>query len=274
MAYATNLHHVCADLHLVQELQNKKIILGWLSPIDFGLQQNNYITQREPGTAEWFLNTTKFQSWLKTGNQTLFCPGIPGAGKTIQTSVVVNDLCNRFHDDTTVGIAHIYCDFQRQEDQKIEQLLACLLRQLAACQNSLHDNLAALYHRHQVRWTRPSRSELVAALQATITTYSRTFVIVDALDECQDSDRSRTNLLTELFLLQNACGINLLATSRSIPEITQWFKGFPSLGICPSQIDVWHYLDKHMSPLPNFVKSNADLQTEIKTGIEAAIEGV
>lgn len=267
-------HRVCANNHLVQELEYRRFILGWLSPTDVGLQQNHHIAQREPGTAEWLLNTSNFQSWLETSNQTLFCPGLPGAGKTIQTSVVVNDLCNRFHNDATVGIAYIYCNFRRQEDHKIEQLLACLLRQLVPLQNRLPDSLTSLYHRHQLRWTRPSIPELSATLQAVITTYARTFVIVDALDECQDSDRSRTNLLTELFVLQRACGINLFATSRSIPEITEWFKSSPSLRICPSQDDIWHYLDRNMSPLPHFVQSSTDLQTEIKTGIEAAIDGV
>ena len=28
-------------------------------------------------------DSVKYQSWLKTSKQTLFCPGIPGAGKTI-----------------------------------------------------------------------------------------------------------------------------------------------------------------------------------------------
>lgn len=263
-----------ANLQSVQELENKKFILGWLSPIDSGLQQSNYITQREHGTAEWFLNSTEFQSWLETDNQTLFCPGLPGAGKTIQTSVVVNDLYNRFQNDPTVGIAYFYLNYRRHKDQKIEELLACLLRQLATCHNSLPHSVLALYHRHQRWWTRPSLPELVAALKVIVRTYSRTFVIIDALDECQDSDRSRTNLLTELFLLQKARGINLLATSRSIPEITEWFNGCPSLGICPSQDDIWHYLDRNMSLLPNFVKGNVDLQAEIKTSIAGAIEGV
>ena len=56
--------------------------------------------------------------WLDTDKQTLFCPGIPGAGKTIITAVVVNDLATRFADDLDIGIAYIYCDFRRRDEQK------------------------------------------------------------------------------------------------------------------------------------------------------------
>ena len=104
--------------------------------------------------------------------------------------------------------------------------------------------------------------------------YSRVFIVVDALDECQDSDGSQTSLLNDLFSLQNKSEISLFTTSRFIPEIMEKFQGCLSLEIRPSQVDIWHYLDSHMSALPGFVKSDKDLQTEVKTAIEAAIDGV
>ncbi|PVI01419.1 hypothetical protein DM02DRAFT_525133, partial [Periconia macrospinosa] len=47
---------------------------------------------------EWLLNLAEFKSWIETKNQTLFCPGIPGAGKKILTSIVVEELSTRFQD--------------------------------------------------------------------------------------------------------------------------------------------------------------------------------
>lgn len=220
------------------------------------------------------LNRTEYQSWLNTGKQTLFCPGPPGAGKTIQTAAVVHDLCSRFHNDRTIGIAYLYCNFQKKEDQKTEFLLANLLRQLAGCQNIPPDSVAELFDQHQVRKTRPLLKEISTTLQSVTMIYSRVFIVVDALDECQDSDGSRTSLLNELFSLQNKSEISLFATSRSIPEIMERFQGCLSLDIRPSHEDIWHYLDRHMSTLPGFVKSDNDLQNEVKIAIEAAIDGV
>jgi Cdc6-like AAA superfamily ATPase len=67
-----------------------------------------------------------YQAWLKTSKQTLFCPGIPGAGKTICTSIVVDNLNTQFQNDSRTGIAYIYCNFRRQGEQKVGDLLASL----------------------------------------------------------------------------------------------------------------------------------------------------
>jgi len=83
-------------------------ILKWLTPIDYALQQTDFIKRREAGTGEWLLNLSEFQTWLKADKQTLFCPGIPGSGKTILASVVINELMTRFGNDEAVGIAYIY----------------------------------------------------------------------------------------------------------------------------------------------------------------------
>jgi hypothetical protein len=81
-------------------------ILDWLTRIDYGPQQTDYIRRRQPGTGQWLLDSPKFQTWLNTENQTLFCPGIPGAGKTILTSVIVDYLFNEFRKqkDDSIGI--------------------------------------------------------------------------------------------------------------------------------------------------------------------------
>ena len=116
----------------MQHDQEYEAILKWLTPIDYAPQQNDYIRRRQLGTGQWLLGSAEFQTWLGTGKQTLFCPGIPGAGKTILTSIVINDLVTRFQNGLTIGIAYIYCNFRRKDDQKAEDLLASLLKQLLA----------------------------------------------------------------------------------------------------------------------------------------------
>jgi hypothetical protein len=111
-----------------QENQEHKAILNWLTPIDFLSQQHDFIARRQEGTGTWLLDSTEYQSWRETKNQTLFCPGIPGAGKTILTSIVVNELTARFFNDPTIGITYVYCNFRRQDEQKIDDLLASLLK--------------------------------------------------------------------------------------------------------------------------------------------------
>jgi hypothetical protein len=204
----------------------------------------------------------------------LFCPGIPGAGKTILTAIVVEDITTRFSSDPAIGVAYIYCNFRRQDEQKINNLLASLLKQLAESQSSLPESVKDLYDHHKSKRTRPSLEEISRVLQSLAAMYSRVFVVVDALDECQASNRCPSKFLSEIFNLQAKAGINFFATSRPIPDIEMEFKGYPSREILASDEDIHRYLDGHMLRLPEFVLKRLDLQEEIKTEITRAVEGM
>jgi hypothetical protein len=181
--------------------QEQDIILNWLTPIDYATQQSDFIGRRQEGTGQWLLDSAKFQTWLNTNKQTLFSPGIPGAGKTILTSIVVEELTTRFHDDKSIGIAYLYCNFRRKDEQKIGDLLASLLKQLVEYQPSLPGSVKTLYNHHKDKRTRPSFDEISGVLQSVAAAYSRVFIIVNALDECQISDGCRQRFLLGLFNL-------------------------------------------------------------------------
>jgi hypothetical protein len=82
---------------------------------------------------------------------------MPGAGKTILTSIIVGDLHMRFRDDGQVGIAFLYCNFKRQAEQRVEDLLSCLLQQLSQDQASLPECVRSLHDKHKGK-TRPTMS--------------------------------------------------------------------------------------------------------------------
>ncbi|KAH8592634.1 hypothetical protein B0O99DRAFT_597075 [Bisporella sp. PMI_857] len=257
-----------------QEDCQRQTILDWITPIDYAPQQHDYITRRQGDTGKWLLDSAEFQAWLETDKQVLFCPGIPEAGKTILTSIVVDELTTQFSNDQTIGIAYIYCNFRRQEEQKIDGLLASLLKQLAKSQQPLLGAVEELYDRHRTKRTRPSLDEISRSLQVVTALYSRVFIIVDALDECQMSDGCRQRFLSSLFNLQAKYRANLFATSRPISSIEREFEGNSRLEIRASEEDVRKYLDGNLFRLPGFVARSPDLQKEIKTGIAKAVNGM
>ena len=249
-------------------------ILDWLTPIDYGHQQSDIFNRHQEGTGQWLLNSEKFQAWLSTSKQTLFCPGIPGAGKTVITSIVVEYLSTKFRNDTTVGITYLYCNFQRQQEQKPADLIASILKQLIQRQPSLPENVISLYKHHYANRTRPLFDEISKLLHSTVSNYSRAFIIIDALDECQVSDGGRKKFLLEMFNLQAKTGLNLFATSRFIPDIMKEFEGSVSLEIHASDGDVQKYLNGHISQLPSFVSRSPSLQEDIKGEIINAVKGM
>jgi Cdc6-like AAA superfamily ATPase len=249
-------------------------ILDWLTVIDYAPQQNDFIARQQEGTGQWLLDSAEFQAWVETDKQTLFCPGIPGAGKTILTSIVVKELTTRFQNDKSIGVAYLYCNFRRQDEQKVGALLTSLLKQLTQSWPSLPDSIKVLYNSHKDKRTRPSLDEISRALQTVANMYTRVFIIIDALDECQAIHGHQATFLSELLNFQAKCEANVFATSRDMPEITKRFQGSISLEIRATEYDVRRYVDGYISHLPSFIGRRADLQDEIKTEIVNAVDGM
>ena len=261
-------------LNRYQESQERRVVVDWLTPIDYASQQSDFILARQEGTGEWLLKSSEFQAWVSQSKQTLFCPGIPGAGKTMITSIVIEQLHTKFQDDSSTGIAYLYCNFRRQHEQNPEDLLASLLKQLVQEQPSIPESINSLHKRHRDKRTRPSFEEISKALHSVVTGYSKTFIIVDALDECHVSDGGRRRFLSEIFSLQTRTGANLFATSRFIPEIVNEFKEATLLEIRASSEDIRKYLNSHMSQLPSCALKSRDLQEKVRTEIVQAADGM
>ena len=249
-------------------------ILNWLTPIDYGPQQSDFIERRQQGTGQWFLELDDFKNWLNQRKITLFCRGMPGAGKTIMTSIVVEALRTMFQNNDRIGIAYLYCNFRRQHEQKPTDLLASLLKQLIQQEGIVPKSIKDLYVDHKKAKTRPSFLEISGELKSIIRNYRRAFIIVDALDECRVSDGDRRRFLLEILDVQAKTGANLFVTSRFVQEIGEQFEGSVVLDIYAREEDVERYVDSHMARLPSFVSNSSCLRGKIKTGIVRAVDGM
>ncbi len=57
-------------------MQLRHDVVNWLSPFDFCSKQQDILSDRCPGTGEWFLKSQEFNDWLRGTNQTLWLDGI------------------------------------------------------------------------------------------------------------------------------------------------------------------------------------------------------
>ncbi|KAK0714895.1 hypothetical protein B0H67DRAFT_600680 [Lasiosphaeris hirsuta] len=247
-AYAKDI--VCriplSKLHTyLSQLEEDLKKLKWLTPINYGPQQSDNLARRQPETGLWLPDSPEFKNW------------------TILTSIVVDKVSTELRNKKTFGIAYLYSNFRQNHEQKAEDLLASLLKQLVQELASLPEAIKILYDGNKNKGTRPSFDELSSALQSVAKEYSRVFVIVDALDECQLSDGCRSRFILEIFSLQaNNCGADFFATSRFIPDITTRFSQSTVMAISARDEDVKRYLGGHMGQLLSF------------DGISSAVDGV
>jgi hypothetical protein len=86
-----------------------------------------------------------------------------------------------------------------------------------------------------------------------VAAYSRAFIIINTLNECQTSNGCRQKFLLGLSNLYAKCRANLFATSRPILSIKKEFKGNIILEIRASEGDVRRYLEGHIFRLLGFV---------------------
>ncbi|KAI7975791.1 hypothetical protein EIK77_005541 [Talaromyces pinophilus] len=259
--------------------EDKKEILDWITKADYSARQSDHFEKRNKGTGLWLMQSDAFQSWLRESGKALFYHGIPGAGKTILTSVVVEELSTRYYTDNTVGIAYLYCEFSQQDTLRPVDLFLSILKQLTEGLHFIPAELEELHERR--RNERPTFADVMKALRAIISQYSRVFVFVDALDECPVANGNRrdfllSSLLPNLFRLQDECGINIFATSREIPEIMEAFdrNGSTNLPIRASDEDIRIFLSDQMKSLHPRVLDRPSLQEQIKNRIVDAAQGI
>lgn len=258
----------------IQHNQNQQVILDWLHPNDYSSQQNEFIANRQEGSGKWILHSDQLRQWINQETAILFCPGIPGAGKTITTSIVIDHLQEKFRTRRDIGIAFVYFNFHQHIEQGIVGLFSCLLRQLSF-QTVGMDEVTKLYNYHKPRQSRPSSQEILDALKSVIMRFSSTFVIIDALDECRLPD-GVLKLLAKVFELQAIAGLSFLATSRFIPEIKLAFeeRNATCMEIKASNDDMLSYLNTSLSKLPAFVIEDYQLQEKVKSAVIKAADGM
>jgi hypothetical protein len=274
MSIQTDTTALKAGVKSIQEGQGSdeyRAIMKWLSPTDFPAQQSDVIGKRQKGTGKWFVESPEFTNFLQGENKILFCPGIPGAGKTMISAIAIDHIWEAFQDDN-VGVAYIYNDYSRQEEQTATKLIAAILKQLVQGRPSYGEPVTALHKQHAGRGTRPSFDEIRTTIHSVLSNYSRAYVIIDALDECTDTDGTRSELINAVRDLQTKTDIRLMVTSRFGSGAEDLLEGAQELEIQANETDVKHYVASWLDRFPTFVRKDKELRAEIQDGIVRAVD--
>jgi Cdc6-like AAA superfamily ATPase len=194
--------------------QGREKIECWLSPPDPSTNYNKALQQRQEGSGLWFLQIGAFAKWKKRRNSFLWLHGIPGCGKTILSSTIIEDLKRTL---PRQPLLYFYFDFNDMAKQTLESMVRSLISQLYCEYEDTWEQLDSLFSSCKNGHERPACELLCKALLQMIEQVKEVWIVLDALDECNSRKEGPTEgLLSWIRNLINSeqRNVHLLVTSR------------------------------------------------------------
>ena len=258
-----------AEIHSMKEnhdIQLRNEILPRIYPVDPSERQRKAFNMRREGTGKWFLESEQFLCWVANEKkQTLLCTGVPGAGKTVLASIVIDHLEKKFANNDGVAITYLYFDYRQQLE--FPDLLSVLLRQLLQGNPGLYGTISDMYRRHE--HDRLSEEAVQKELVLVISLCSEVFIVIDALDECLDVSVHRKFLIwiQKLLVFNKHTNIKVLATTRHEDYFANVVFKDLMLEIKASREDIESFLDANLDYLPGFIQRKPELWGYIRNQI-------
>ncbi|KAI0105554.1 hypothetical protein GGR51DRAFT_192971 [Nemania sp. FL0031] len=245
-------------------------VLEWLSKINFHDKQRAIFDKHHKSTGEWLLNSDIFQAWFSDGvNLPLWCPGIPGAGKTVMLSRAVTYI-EENTDRSRVAVSYVYCDYK--EPRTEIDMLSIIMRQLAEQCHPLPKEVVLFREKYLEKRTYPSNDDRISVIKAMARIFDKTFIFIDALDECLEQHRENfLGLAKEL----SGC-VRFFITSRPHLDLTPTFPTLLRLDIMADESDVRAYLNHRITThnrLSRLIKQSPKLKDEIVDTVYRKAEG-
>jgi hypothetical protein len=200
--------------------QEDNTVLSWLSA---NTSQNNHYMARkkhEPTTGDWFLQSETFKQWANATKSSLWLYGKAGSGKTILCSTIIDHIIEICGSNNDAHCAYFYFDFQAK--WKDDDMLRSIIEQICKSRGEVPHDLHHLYQ--QCRSGGQPRKSGLLKIFSSLTASSRTFVVLDALDECLESTNRSDLLDTIEQIVTRSKHLNVLVTSRKETDIESKLK--------------------------------------------------
>lgn len=164
------------------------------------------------------LRLPEWDLWLDAdpSQRFLWIHGIPGAGKTILASFLIEQCqqyCSSIDRVEEISCIYYYCSYRNDQDESTA-LLRWLISQLSSITDTLPKSIQNLYRSNQ----QPTSNNLKFALGQLLITMETVYLVIDGVDESRP--RADLLLLLEDLVTETRFGkIQLLATSRRYLDI-------------------------------------------------------
>ncbi|KAM6501863.1 hypothetical protein JOM56_001840 [Amanita muscaria] len=217
--------------------------LDLITPIDCESKHNHIKSsiRTHPTAGKWLLGSETYDTWKsgKSSTRLLWLNGIPGVGKTVICSRVIDDLRNK----QDHPVIFFYChDTSTRYDSK--SILASLLRQLlnyTPPDSSKFFRIPKNYNETKLEDVHdPMLTDLLRKISFL---YGKVFIVIDALDECSNLEA----VLREFVIL--AKELCIFISSRDHAAIRVQFEHYEQIRIHEDDIagDIRRYVTEEVT---------------------------
>ena len=249
----------------------------WLSPDDPPTVHAGKAHERRNDTGSWFVNAT--EDWRIGYSRKQWCLGMPGAGKTILASRLIDHLLDS-RPPPDRPVCYFYFNYKERNTQNAEYIYGSFFKQLLHHAARMKPHIKAVQNYYRDTRKRAGRAELRRLLLNELGSCRETWIVIDALDECREDDGTREHLLETLREMPNT--VRWLITSRDIPSITDMIDQTSTdeshpLAISANDEDVRKFVEGKIdeeTTLQKKVLKKPDLRKEIVDKVSQSVKGM
>jgi hypothetical protein len=255
-------------------------ICSWLSAPDPSTNYHKAHKQRQAEIGLWLLESAKFAEWKERAASRLWLYGIPGCGKTILSSTIIEHLLQHCHDNASMVTAYFYFDFNDTQKQDPELMLRSLLSQLLQRSFMIPEGINALFSSSDNGQRQPSLHALLEVTPQVMQQFTHAYIVLDALDECTQRQELMDVLKTVAgWQLDN---MHLLMTSRKERDIESSLESYVEEEdtVCLQRDvvdrDIQRYVQQRLSDDMKLAKWNKDaaVRQEIEDALMQGARGM
>ncbi|RYP60200.1 hypothetical protein DL769_008224 [Monosporascus sp. CRB-8-3] len=199
----------------------RQAIVRWLQRADPSPLHCEAFKKHEKHTSAWLFKSSEWNYWIQNNEdgRFLWINGIPGAGKTVLTSFIIEYLKDVCKGDPELGQAYYYCHHSHNRDESAP-FLRWIIGQLCRKSQWVPRELKQLYD----EGCEPSVPELENALEVMLSRFRTFYVVIDAVDE--SSPRSDlVSVIATMAIDKRFNNLKILASSRPYSDIERVFSG-------------------------------------------------
>lgn len=255
-------------------------ICNWLAAPDPSINYQKALDQRQDDTGLWLLESDWYAKWKTEAASYLWLRGIPGCGKTILSSIILENLLSDCDNSPDKVVAYFYFDFNDMQKQNPELMMRSLICQLLQQGIGISATLDAIFSSCGTEQRPPSLHALLESIQQMTQGFPCIYIILDALDEC--IERAKLTHIMETIAAWRLPNLHILVTSRLERDIKSSLETFiPAENVIGLQsdivdVDIHQYIKQRMSNDKRLRKWRKDINLiqEIETALMNGSHGM